>query len=70
LWRNFNTLCHQITAEELGRPHFWTKFWFWIALKLVASLAQLLEKDAQHGRVDWRRNWHFATSSIAAKINP
>jgi hypothetical protein len=62
LWQNF----HQITAKELGRPHFW----FWIALKLVAALAQLLEKDAQHGRVDWRRNWHFATSSIAVKINP
>jgi hypothetical protein len=22
LWRNFNTLCDQITAEELGLPNF------------------------------------------------
>ncbi len=65
-WRIYNTLCHQITAEELGRPHFW----FWIALKLVDSLAEHLGNDARHRRGDWRRNWHFVLAQIAAvKIN-
>jgi len=64
-------LCDQITAEELGALGCLI-FWFWIALKLVDSLAELLADDAQHRKVDRKRNWHFGTNrtSKAVKIKP